>query len=44
MVSVGVQLFSIMKMYFRFDLDAVLISFTTYMVGWVGGWEIGDKC
>ena len=24
-------------MYFRFDLDAVLRSFTTYMVGWVVG-------
>ena len=25
-------------MYFRFNLDAVLIPFTTYTVGWVGGW------
>ena len=32
------QLFSIMWMYFRFNLDAVYISFTTNMVGWVGGW------
>ena len=24
-------------MYFRFNCDAVMISFTTYMVGWVGG-------
>ena len=24
-------------MYFRFNLDAVLISFTTYTVGWVVG-------
>ena len=35
------QLFSIMYMYFRFNLDAVFISFTTYMVGWVGGWVVG---
>ena len=39
-VRVGMQLFSIMYMYFRFNLDAVLISFTTYTVGLVGGWEI----
>ena len=32
------QLFSIMWMYFRFNLDAVYISFTTNMFGWVGGW------
>ena len=28
-------------MYFRFNLDAVLISFTTYTVGWVAGWVVG---
>ena len=28
-------------MCFRFNLDAVLISFTTYTVGWLGGWVVG---
>ena len=40
-VRVGLELVFIMKMYFRFNLDTVLISFTTYTVVWVGGWDIG---
>ena len=43
-VRVGVHLFSKMQMCFRFNLDAVLISFTTYTGGWVvGKLEINAK-
>ena len=41
-VRVGMQIFSIMEMLCRFDLDVVLSSFTTYMGWWLDGWEIGQ--